>query len=400
MKCQFCNAEIADNALFCTSCGKKQEKKVEEPKVEMPTFCTKCGTKLKDGAMFCVGCGAKVEPKQVVAQEKKPVEQPKQQASKPKQPVAPTKQVEVGATPQPQVKPSVKKEDTSKTSGGMVALIVVLVIVLLALIGVGVGLAVKTFSAGEQSRQTESADKDKDDNEDEKDEEDEATTEVATEGETSDATEAPKDEANANVDVDLGAVDEETFTGKLQNGTGGMVIKLAEPISIMTKDEETIENVKVVYIDDFELPDGMLQWIKVGKKITVTGEPYYMSGSLYVTAVEIADAKGKDMIDQYENMDDDYVIPNSDTVRLTEEDIEDLTLQELNYAKNEIYARHGRKFDSKELRDYFNSKSWYNGTIDPSDFSDSMLSNIERANVTLIKNAEFAIDSRGYQLDQ
>ena len=59
MKCLFCGKEIADNSVFCTNCGKKQEKQKEEKK-EVPMFCTKCGTKLKEGALFCTGCGTSV----------------------------------------------------------------------------------------------------------------------------------------------------------------------------------------------------------------------------------------------------------------------------------------------------------------------------------------------------
>ncbi|MGN1023298.1 MAG: YARHG domain-containing protein, partial [Lachnospiraceae bacterium] len=51
-------------------------------------------------------------------------------------------------------------------------------------------------------------------------------------------------------------------------------------------------------------------------------------------------------------LDQDYIIPDSDSRLLTEDDVKDLTLQEINYAKNEIYARHGRKFKSKELQNY------------------------------------------------
>lgn len=96
----------------------------------------------------------------------------------------------------------------------------------------------------------------------------------------------------------------------------------------------------------------------------------------------------------------DYILPQSDTVRLKKKDIKHLTLQELNYAKNEIYARHGRKFDSQELRRYFESKEWYHGTIAPADFNESVLSEVERANVILIRDREYSIDPNGYPLDQ
>ena len=95
---------------------------------------------------------------------------------------------------------------------------------------------------------------------------------------------------------------------------------------------------------------------------------------------------------------EDYILPDSGTRLLTDSDVEGLSLQQINYAKNEIYARHGRKFNSRELQDYFNSKSWYNGTIDPDDFTDGMLSSIEQQNVQFLSAKEYAIDPNGYSL--
>lgn len=87
--------------------------------------------------------------------------------------------------------------------------------------------------------------------------------------------------------------------------------------------------------------------------------------------------------------DEDYIIPYSSDRRLSSSDIAGLTKKEINYAKNEIYARNGRRFKSRELQNYFNSKSWYRGTIDPDDFNeDYMLSQIEYDNVYFLKRAE------------
>lgn len=63
----------------------------------------------------------------------------------------------------------------------------------------------------------------------------------------------------------------------------------------------------------------------------------------------------------------DYILQDSSSRLLTRADVEKLglSLREINYAKNEIYARHGRKFHSMELQNYFNSKSWYRGTAAP-----------------------------------
>lgn len=96
----------------------------------------------------------------------------------------------------------------------------------------------------------------------------------------------------------------------------------------------------------------------------------------------------------------DYIIPYSNQRLLGDSDIAGLSLREINYAKNEIYARHGRKFDSQELQNYFNSKSWYYGTIEPENFSESMLSDVEKKNAEYLSNVEFSISANGYQLDQ
>lgn len=96
--------------------------------------------------------------------------------------------------------------------------------------------------------------------------------------------------------------------------------------------------------------------------------------------------------------DSEYIIPDSNSRYLTESDISGLSLQQLNYAKNEIYARRGRKFDSIELQEYFGSKSWYRGTIEPSQFTNDMLNDYEIKNADLLSAREFAIDSGGYKL--
>lgn len=82
--------------------------------------------------------------------------------------------------------------------------------------------------------------------------------------------------------------------------------------------------------------------------------------------------------------EDEYILPNSSTKKLTENDLKDLDAKELKLARNEIYARHGRKFDSEDLQKYFNSKSWYTGKIAPADFDESVFSKIEKYNIDYI----------------
>ena len=95
-----------------------------------------------------------------------------------------------------------------------------------------------------------------------------------------------------------------------------------------------------------------------------------------------------------------YILKNSDCGYVDADTISQMSMQELCYARNEIYARHGRTFASAELQNYFDQKDWYWGTIPPSAFSDSLLNSYELANVRALMNAEYARDPNGYSLDR
>lgn len=89
--------------------------------------------------------------------------------------------------------------------------------------------------------------------------------------------------------------------------------------------------------------------------------------------------------------DDDYILPNSADEYLTMEDLEGLSPKELRLARNEIMARHGRKFGDPELSAYFESKDWYEGTIDGETFDaehTGELNEYELRNVDLILSME------------
>ncbi len=89
--------------------------------------------------------------------------------------------------------------------------------------------------------------------------------------------------------------------------------------------------------------------------------------------------------------DDDYILPNSAEEYLTMEDLEGLSPKELRLARNEIMARHGRIFGDPELSAYFESKDWYEGTIDGETFDaehTEELNEYELRNVDLILSME------------
>lgn len=72
--------------------------------------------------------------------------------------------------------------------------------------------------------------------------------------------------------------------------------------------------------------------------------------------------------------------------RLTDSDVAGLSSAELRILRNTIFARHGRKFKSADLRNYFSRFDWYTPLYD--EISESSLTPIERHNIMLIKKYE------------
>ena len=110
-------------------------------------------------------------------------------------------------------------------------------------------------------------------------------------------------------------------------------------------------------------------------EIPVDGESIYIDGEIYTR----------------DNPQEDYILPDSDKRYLTEEDLASLTHEECCLARNEIYARHGRKFTTEEIAAYFASKDWYNGTIEPQTFDSNTskyFNDYERKNIQLIQQYE------------
>ena len=107
------------------------------------------------------------------------------------------------------------------------------------------------------------------------------------------------------------------------------------------------------------------------------------------TEPESIDDGSSDADDDYDDYyDEDYILPDSGTRKLTNSDLAGLDADELELARNEIYAREGRKFNTEYIQDYFDDKWWYVGTIAPEDFTEDMLNDVEKYNVNFIRNYE------------
>lgn len=87
-------------------------------------------------------------------------------------------------------------------------------------------------------------------------------------------------------------------------------------------------------------------------------------------------------------VNNEFILPDSNIRVLSRFDLQGLTAEQCRLARNELYARHGRIFDDPNLQSYFQSKSWYYGTIPAANFSESMLNDIEIQNRNLIVEYE------------
>lgn len=87
--------------------------------------------------------------------------------------------------------------------------------------------------------------------------------------------------------------------------------------------------------------------------------------------------------------DSEYIFPDSDKKYLSEEEIRSVGTDKIALGRNEIYARHGYIFNGETYRQYFESLSWYEGTIPSDEFNaQAEFNDYEKKNVELIKQIE------------
>ena len=296
-------------------------------------FCKYCGNEVADNMKFCTKCGKPVGNAQAASTN--------QRAKKNKVVVplaAPGQQQQMRPNPAAQ---SNQQPEPKKKNGAIIALIVVVALLVVAV----VVLAVVFFSGRISTGSTENTSIEQSDDEDrEEDDQD-------------------KDK-NKKDNEDDG--DEDSDKQTLSDG-----------------DEPTdgVDNGEVAKKDTSEKEDE---------------DELFRNNSRKDTKDATADAEeeeDEDMIFQGDN--DDYVLPDSSTRLLTEEDMAPIAgdARLLRIARNEIYARHHRRFKDENpnlepMQPYFDSKDWYDGYIEADDFRESMLTKIELENIDLIKEYE------------
>ena len=127
-----------------------------------------------------------------------------------------------------------------------------------------------------------------------------------------------------------------------------------------------------------------------------TGESFYSEEMNSVAADNTEDKvysiKGEDKSsNRYERATH---LSYTSTVRYTLEDLSLLDSYGLKITRNEIYARHGRMFNDRELQEYFQRQQWYVPQTASNDFDSSCLNEVERYNIELIKTYEEQVGGR------
>ena len=127
-----------------------------------------------------------------------------------------------------------------------------------------------------------------------------------------------------------------------------------------------------------------------------TGESFYSEEMNSATADNTEDKvysiKGDDKSsNRYERATH---LSYTSTVRYTLEDLSLLDSYGLKITRNEIYARHGRMFNDRELQEYFQRQQWYVPQTASNDFDSSCLNEVERYNIELIKIYEEQVGGR------
>jgi serine/threonine protein kinase len=82
---------------------------------------------------------------------------------------------------------------------------------------------------------------------------------------------------------------------------------------------------------------------------------------------------------------------------VTDTDLDGKDGFELDIMRNTIFARHGRRFKTVELQNYFDKQPWYDPKYSPDNFPNELLSNLERWNVEYINKYQDRYNRRYFK---
>lgn len=99
---------------------------------------------------------------------------------------------------------------------------------------------------------------------------------------------------------------------------------------------------------------------------------------LLLTAMPAMEVHAQDNLAKWESFD-------FATQRVRTTDLNGLELDDLKYLRGIVFGRHGRVFKDADIKNYLGNQSWYKPNPD---FQNSMLNDVERNNLDVIRDAE------------
>lgn len=158
-------------------------------------------------------------------------------------------------------------------------------------------------------------------------------------------------------------------------------------IELFAKSPQDMENPSTVWIPSQEEYESLM----TTRATTATAAT---TATTTTTAATTTTTVATTTTTQVRDTRSEFVFYDSDRRHLRESEYNYMDADTLMTAINEIYARHGRLFNDQEIQAYFNSLSWYRGTVPPEQFDMAVFNEYENANLQRLIDAQRALNVR------
>lgn len=126
-------------------------------------------------------------------------------------------------------------------------------------------------------------------------------------------------------------------------------------------------------------------WLITGMSHWYSDFQYYYMPELGYSPEYLIEDMVEWMIQEFGTDENGFILPDSSVREIAEQEIESLSRYEMYLVIQEIYARHGKKFDDVMLYGYFHAKPWYEPYKQV--FDENNLTETERHNIGLLAEA-------------